>query len=129
MNSAAPAVQAAAYQLILNRRVGKYVLPDNVVMVAAGNRESDKGVTYRMPTPLANRFIHLEMKVDFESWEQWAVKIKYIKTLSVILHIANKIYTISIPRVRVGRSLPPVRGPSFQNYCQTKIPTRTFYST
>ena len=79
MNSAAPAVQAAAYQLILNRRVGKYILPDNVVMVAAGNRESDKGVTYRMPTPLANRFIHLEMKVDFESWEQWAVKNKIHK--------------------------------------------------
>jgi len=79
MNSAAPAVQAAAYQLILNRRVGKYQLPDNVVMVAAGNRESDKGVTYRMPTPLANRFIHLEMKVDFESWEQWAVKNKIHK--------------------------------------------------
>jgi hypothetical protein len=79
MNSAAPAVQAAAYQLILNRRVGKYQLPDNVVMVAAGNRESDKGVTYRMPTPLSNRFIHLEMKVDFESWEQWAVKNKIHK--------------------------------------------------
>jgi hypothetical protein len=72
MNSAAPAVQAAGYQLILNRRVGKYVLPDNVVIVAAGNRESDKGVTYRMPTPLANRFVHLEMRVDHESWEQWA---------------------------------------------------------
>jgi hypothetical protein len=41
-------------------------------MVAAGNRESDKGVTYRMPTPLANRFIHLEMKVDFKSWLEWA---------------------------------------------------------
>ena len=72
MNSAAPAVQAAGYQLILNRRVGKYVLPDNVVIVAAGNRESDKGVTYRMPTPLANRFVHLEMKVDHASWEIWA---------------------------------------------------------
>lgn len=74
MNSAAPAVQAAAYQLVLNRRIGKYVLPDNVVMVAAGNRESDKGVTYRMPTPLANRFIHAEMKVDFPSWQDWAVR-------------------------------------------------------
>jgi hypothetical protein len=73
MNSAAPSVQAAAYQLILNRRIGKYKLPDNVVMVAAGNRESDKGVTYRMPTPLANRFIHQEMKVDFASWQDWAV--------------------------------------------------------
>jgi hypothetical protein len=73
MNSAAPAVQATAYQLVLNRRVGKYVLPDNVVIVAAGNRESDKGVTYRMPAPLANRFVHLEMRVDYESWEAWAV--------------------------------------------------------
>jgi len=73
MNSAAPSVQAAAYQLILNRRVGKYFLPDNVVLVAAGNRESDKGVTYRMPTPLANRFIHQEMRVDFASYQEWAV--------------------------------------------------------
>ncbi len=73
MNSAAPAVQAAAYQLVLNRRVGTYVLPKNVVMVAAGNRETDKGVTYRMPAPLANRFVHLELRVDFDSWQEWAV--------------------------------------------------------
>ena len=74
LNSAAPSVQAAAYQLILNRRIGKYHMPKNVVLVAAGNRESDKGVTYRMPTPLANRFIHQEMKVEFGPWQEWAVK-------------------------------------------------------
>jgi hypothetical protein len=73
MNSAAPAVQAAGYQLTLNRAVGKYKLPDNVVIVAAGNRDSDKGVTYRMPMPLANRFLHLEMRPDFTSWQNWAV--------------------------------------------------------
>lgn len=73
MNSAAPSIQAAAYQLILNRRIGKYKLPDNVVVIAAGNRESDKGVTYRMPAPLANRFVHLEMRVDHEAWQNWAV--------------------------------------------------------
>lgn len=73
MNSAPPAVQAAGYQLVLNRRVGKYVLPDNVVIVAAGNRDSDKGVTYRMPMPLANRFVHIEMRPDFASWQNWAV--------------------------------------------------------
>ena len=73
MNSAPPSVQAAGYQLILNRRIGKYVLPKNVVIVAAGNRDSDKGVTYRMPMPLANRFVHLEMRPDFNSWQQWAV--------------------------------------------------------
>ena len=73
MNSAPPSVQAAGYQLVLNRRVGKYRLPDNVVIVAAGNRESDKGVTYRMPMPLANRFLHIEMRPDFSSWQDWAV--------------------------------------------------------
>ena len=73
MNSAAPSVQAAAYQLILNRRVGTYKLPDNVMIVAAGNREADKGVTYRMPAPLANRFIHLELSVNFDDWFQWSV--------------------------------------------------------
>jgi hypothetical protein len=73
MNSAAPSVQAAAYQLILNRKVGTYKLPDNVMIVAAGNREADKGVTYRMPAPLANRFIHLELAVNFDDWFQWSV--------------------------------------------------------
>jgi hypothetical protein len=72
LNSAPPAVQAAAYQLILNRRVGTYKLPDGVDVVAAGNREGDRGVTYRMPAPLANRFVHLEMKVDFDDWQDWA---------------------------------------------------------
>ena len=74
LNSAAPSVQAAAYQLILNRRIGQYVLPDNVVIIAAGNRETDKGVTYRMPKPLENRFVHFELRVDFEDWFNWAVE-------------------------------------------------------
>lgn len=74
MNSAAPSVQAAAYQLVLNRRVGTYQLPDNVLIVAAGNRDSDKGVTYRMPSPLANRFIHIEMRVDWDDYFEWATK-------------------------------------------------------
>jgi ATPase family associated with various cellular activities (AAA) len=73
MNSAAPATQAAAYQLVLNRRVGTYELPDNVVIVAAGNRDTDRGVVYRMPSPLANRFVHLNLRVDFESWNEWAL--------------------------------------------------------
>ena len=60
INAAPPAVQAAAYQLILNRRIGNYVLPKGVSIVAAGNRETDRGVTYRMPSPLANlSLIHI----------------------------------------------------------------------
>jgi hypothetical protein len=90
MNSAAPAVQAAAYQLILNRRVGQYKLPDNVIIVAAGNREADKGVTYRMPSPLANRFIHIEMAVEFDDWFQWAVDNNQHKDVVGYLTFAKK---------------------------------------
>ena len=72
LNSAAPAVQAAAYQLILNRRVGQYYLPKGVAIVAAGNRDVDRGVTYRMPAPLANRFVHIELRVDYDDWMEWA---------------------------------------------------------
>jgi hypothetical protein len=90
MNSAAPAVQAAAYQLILNRKVGTYSLPDNVYIVAAGNREADKGVTYRMPAPLANRFVHLEMAVNFDDWFQWATTNKVHKDVVGYLQFAKK---------------------------------------
>jgi hypothetical protein len=90
MNSAAPAVQAAAYQLVLNRRVGTYKLPGNVLIVAAGNRETDKGVTYRMPAPLANRFVHLEMKVDWEDYFGWAVDNKIHKDVVGFLTFSKK---------------------------------------
>jgi hypothetical protein len=90
MNSAAPAVQAAAYQLILNRRVGQYRLPDNVMIVAAGNREADKGVTYRMPAPLANRFIHLELAVSFDDWFEWAVTNRVHKDVVGFLNFAKR---------------------------------------
>jgi hypothetical protein len=74
MNAAPPSVQAAAYQLILNRRIGEYVLPKGVSIVAAGNRESDRGVVFRMPSPLANRFVHFEMEASFDDWQQWALQ-------------------------------------------------------
>jgi len=90
MNSAAPAVQAAAYQLILNRRVGQYKLPDNVMIVAAGNRDADKGVTYRMPAPLANRFVHLELAVSFDDWFDWAVTNNVHKDVVGFLQFSKK---------------------------------------
>jgi hypothetical protein len=72
LNSAAPAVQASAYQLILDRKVGEYTLPEGWAIVAAGNREGDRGVVYRLPSPLANRFVHIEMEVNAEDWRDWA---------------------------------------------------------
>lgn len=76
INAAPPSVQAAAYQLILNRRVGEYRLPDGVSMLCAGNRDSDKGVTYRMPSPLANRLVHITMHAEHADWVKWAIGAK-----------------------------------------------------
>lgn len=67
-------VQGAAYQLILNRKIGEYTLPDGVDIVAAGNRETDRGVAYKMPKPLQNRFIHFSLDVKFDDWQSWAIK-------------------------------------------------------
>jgi AAA domain (dynein-related subfamily) len=75
MNSANSSVQAVGYQLINDRCVGEHELMDNVVVIAAGNRETDRGVTTRMPTPLANRFTHVEVGVDVEAWSAHAQEI------------------------------------------------------
>ena len=90
MNSAAPAVQAAAYQLVLNRRVGTYKLPDNVFIVAAGNREADKGVTSRLPAPWANRFVHMEMRVDWDDYFAWATENRVHKDVVGFLTFSKK---------------------------------------
>jgi len=88
LNSAAPAVQSSAYQLILDRRVGEYELPEGWAIVAAGNREGDRGVTYRMPAPLANRFVHFELEVSVDDWREWAYK--YGLDSRIIAYISYK---------------------------------------
>lgn len=74
INSAMPIVQAASYQLILDRRVGELVLPDSALILAAGNRETDGGVTFSLATPLRDRMTHVEMVPDYNDWiENYAI--------------------------------------------------------
>ena len=72
ITSAPPSVSAAAYQLILDRRLGEYEIPDGWAIFAAGNRQGDRGVTYTMPAPLANRFSHFEVDINLDDWVAWA---------------------------------------------------------
>jgi len=72
ITSAPPAVSAAAYQLILDRRLGAYQVPEGWAIFAAGNRQGDRGVTYSMPAPLANRFSHFEVETQLDDWVTWA---------------------------------------------------------
>jgi hypothetical protein len=72
--SAAPqSLQAAAYQIALDKRIGEFKLPENCIVVCAGNRTTDRSVAYRMPKALANRLIHFEIVSDFDSWYTWAL--------------------------------------------------------
>src|SRR5512142_5999 len=73
LNAAPGMVQAAFYQLVLDRRLGEYTLPDGWIIVAAGNRDSDRAHTTRMPPPLRNRFVHLDFEVDTQEWSEWAI--------------------------------------------------------
>lgn len=70
---ASPAVQSAAFQLVLDRRVSEHTLMPNVYIIAASNRSGDRAGTNRLATPLLNRFAHIEVVSDFEAWKQWAI--------------------------------------------------------
>ena len=72
--TAAPqSVQAAAYQITLDRVIGEHRLPENCIVIAAGNRVTDKSVAFKMPKALANRLLHIEVSQSFASWRQWAI--------------------------------------------------------
>ena len=63
-----------AQQLILDRQVGDYTVPDGWFIVAAGNRTEDRAAVSQMPAPVANRFIHFNVESDISSWKEYAIK-------------------------------------------------------
>jgi MoxR-like ATPase len=73
INMAPPAMQGMAQQLILDRRVGSYTVPNGWFIWAAGNRKEDRAGVFDMPAPLANRFLHLQVEPDFESFKTYAL--------------------------------------------------------
>jgi MoxR-like ATPase len=93
LNMAPPALQGVAQQLILDRRVGSYVVPENWYVWAAGNRKEDRAAVFDMPAPLANRFLHLQVEVDFDSFKTYALEkqvheqiIAFLSFRSTLLH-------------------------------------------
>ncbi len=74
INSATQATQAAAYQLVLDRKLGDYVLPPGWAIIAAGNRSTDRAIVNQMSTALKNRFTHLNYEVNNDDWCDWALR-------------------------------------------------------
>ncbi len=96
LTSAPQMTQAGCYQLVLDRKLGEYRLPDGWVVIAAGNPASERGVHFAMPRPLRNRFVHLELEADLDDWCKWAVKacvrpeiIAFLRFKPDLLHTAD----------------------------------------
>lgn len=76
LNSAPASVQAAIYQLILDRKIGEYTLPKQWRIVCAGNKIDDKGIVFKLPSPLVNRMVHIVLEARYDDFKQWAIKNK-----------------------------------------------------
>lgn len=93
MNTGLPQIQAACYQLILDKAVGEHKLPPDTAMCCAGNREIDGGITHKMPRPLQNRLVHLDWELDVDDWVTWALAhgirtdiIGFVRFRRILLH-------------------------------------------
>lgn len=73
LNSASLSVQAAIYQLVLDRKIGEYSLPRNWKIVCAGNKINDKGIVFKLPSPLVNRMVHLLLEAKYDDFKNWAI--------------------------------------------------------
>ncbi|NOZ89711.1 MAG: MoxR family ATPase [Epsilonproteobacteria bacterium] len=114
INTAPPSVQASAYQLVLDRKIGDYELPDGWSIVSAGNNESDRGVVYRMPPPLSNRFVHLNMKVSFNDWKSWAYDNSIDSSIIAFLDYDNE-KLFSFDATKNEKSFPTPRSWEYVN--------------
>ena len=97
INMAPPAIQGIAQQLILDRKVGSYQVPDGWFIWGAGNRKEDFAAVFDMPAPLANRFIHLEATTTLKDFKAYAIKnnfndqiISFLNFRPSLLHKLNK---------------------------------------
>ena len=129
LNTAPPAVQASAYQLILDRKVGEYTLPDGYAIIAAGNRESDRGVVYKMPAPLANRFVHLELEVSVEEWRDWAYGAKIDERIIAYIAYKNEDLFSFDPKLNEKSFATPRSWEFVNNILKSKMPANLLLET
>ena len=114
LNAAPQSVQAAAYQLILNRKIGEYKLPDGWSVLAAGNRASDRSVVHAMPAALANRFVHIDFEISVDDWNFWAMDNEVHDDLRAFIQFRPNLLH-SFDSANNPRAFPSPRSWSFVN--------------
>jgi hypothetical protein len=138
INMAPPAMQGIAQQLILDRQVGSYRVPEGWFIWAAGNRKSDRAAVFEMPSALANRFIHLELGPDIDSFKAWGLRsglseqvLAFLAFRPTLLHQIDaqrpawpspRSWVMADQLRRVNLSTEPAVGPGaageFEAFCQ-----------
>ncbi len=97
LNSAPLSVQAAIYQLILDRKIGEYSLPKGWRIVCAGNKISDKGIVFKLPSPLINRMVHLVLEAKYDDFKIWAIQNSIHKFIIGFLAFRPDLLSSEIP--------------------------------
>ncbi len=123
LNAAPPLVQASCYQLVLDRKLGEYTLPDGWTIIAAGNRESDRAVTHRMPSALANRFVHIDFTPDLDEWLLWAHKMEIAPEITAFLRFRPALLHDFQPD-RSGKAFPSPRSWEFASKIVQSVPEK-----
>ncbi len=73
LTNALPSIQGMAFNIVLDGEVnGKWKLPSNARIVAAGNDLNDSLAANQMAEPLFNRFAHVYIHTTVEQWLKWA---------------------------------------------------------
>lgn len=98
LNSAPPSVQAAIYQLVLDRKIGEYEMPKKWRIFCAGNRINDKGVVFRLPAPLANRMVHLLLEAKMEDFKKWGLENSVSPTVLGFLGFRPDLLSQEVPK-------------------------------
>ena len=73
LDKAAPAVQAALLELVLDKRIGKYRLAEDCFILACCNRMEDRSGSFAQSKALGSRFQHLKLEPSNDDWEKWAL--------------------------------------------------------
>jgi hypothetical protein len=137
INMAPPSMQGLAQQLILDRQVGSYRVPDGWFIWAAGNRKADRAAVFEMPSALANRFIHLELMPCLDSFKAWGLRhgvreqvLAFLAFRPTLLHQIDvqhaawpspRSWAMANRLLAIGLSIEPAIGPGvtgeFEAFC------------
>lgn len=124
INQGDPSVLSVLYQLFNDYRIGEHELMDNVVLIAAGNRDTDRGTTNRFPAPLANRMTHAELVPDINAWSQWAAGAGIPPTLIGFLNFRSELLHTFDPEKPVKAfATPRTWGFVAEDFADTEMPT------